>query len=404
MSLARLSVTSQRRVSDDGGHLLSATPHTVTVTTRCLIRHHFTSLCEFVTVCPQLIVNSSSSLPSANVTPHHALHRFPFTKPPTTSSLPTPILLTASTLSPLVASSLSPPLLRPSAPSPVPLLHAMSTHCVLRAVQYALVSLLCLLLLSCDVALSSAPHNHSSNITSSSLSHNMAPLNVRVVGDPMFSGLRGQQYQVHGVDGAIYNLISDSTVQVNSQFIFLSGPRPCPIIPSTGHLSVACFAHPGSYLSNLALRTNMDDRLVVEAGDAAAGFASVELNHQLLNVGDTATIHFADHTTGTVHRTSTHELYIVASLYQIDIDNSDSFINLRSVAIRADQWTTLRSEAPHGLLGQTWKVRGKGEGVIEGKVDDYMIEDDDLFGTQFMYNRFELSSSFVNQLSQQLTA
>ena len=213
------------------------------------------------------------------------------------------------------------------------------------------------------------------------------------MGDPQFSGLRGQQYQVHGIDGAVYNLITDSSLQLNSEFIFLTGPRPCPVMPSTGQRSAACFLHDGSYLSNLALRTNMDDRLLVEAGDAEGGFVTVEVNGLPLSVGGTETIRFADASTGSIHRVSSHEMYLVAGLYQIDVDNSDGFLNLRSVAIRGGEWAAIKQQAPHGLLGQTWRLRRKGEGVIEGRVDDYQIQDDDVFGTAFAHNRFTMVSA-----------
>ena len=49
-----------------------------------------------------------------------------------------------------------------------------------------------------------------------------------VTGDPQFVGLRGQSFQVHGVDGAVYNIISDASMQLNSRFTFLEGPRPLP--------------------------------------------------------------------------------------------------------------------------------------------------------------------------------
>ena len=224
--------------------------------------------------------------------------------------------------------------------------------------------------------------------SSSSPSSSSSTGSGRVVGDPVFSGLRGQQYQVHGIDGEVYNLISDASVQLNSLFTFLSGPRPCPILPSTGQQSAACFTHDGSYLGNLALRTNADDRLLVEGGDASSGFASVELNGQQLGVGDQAPLHFVDYPTGLVHRISTHELSIVASLYKIDVDNSDAFVNLRSLAILDGQWAALKRAAPHGLLGQTWKVKGPSESVIDGRVDDYVIGDEDEFGTSFVYNKF----------------
>ena len=226
----------------------------------------------------------------------------------------------------------------------------------------------------------------SSSSSSSSTGHG------GIVGDPLFSGLRGQQYQVHGIDGAVYNLISDSQLQLNSEFVFLTGPRPCPRMPShPQQRSAACFVHDGSYLSNLALRTNMDDRLLVEAGDAKGGFQSVEVNGLPLAVGESETLRFADHSTGSVHRTSTHELHIVAGLYQVDVDNSDAFLNLRSVAIRNGDWAAIKREAPHGLLGQTWQLRRKGEGVIEGRVDDYQIQDDNVIGDSFLMNKFALA-------------
>ena len=42
-----------------------------------------------------------------------------------------------------------------------------------------------------------------------------------VSGDPSFCGLRGQLFQVHGLDGGVYNLISDAAFNLNSRFTFL---------------------------------------------------------------------------------------------------------------------------------------------------------------------------------------
>jgi hypothetical protein len=210
-----------------------------------------------------------------------------------------------------------------------------------------------------------------------------------VRGDPQFSGLRGQSYQVHGIDGAVYNLISDIHLQLNSQFVFLTGPRPCPVIPSTGRPSVACFAHAGSYLANLALRTSADDRLIVQSGSASDGLALVSLNNHQLEVGDNVTLSFASGGLGYVAYLSSHEVDIRAGLFSLEVENSDSFLNLRSVVVRRDQWMGLQQGRTHGLLGQTWHLR-KGQSVIEGKVDDYLLESEDLFGTDFVYNRFPL--------------
>ena len=48
------------------------------------------------------------------------------------------------------------------------------------------------------------------------------PSGGQVVGDPQFVGLRGQNYQVHGVAGEIYSIVSDADLQYNSRFVFLS--------------------------------------------------------------------------------------------------------------------------------------------------------------------------------------
>ena len=207
------------------------------------------------------------------------------------------------------------------------------------------------------------------------------------MGDPQFAGLRGQDYQVHGVDGGIYNIISDKYMQLNSKFVFLTGPRPCPMIPTTGQKSVACFHHPGSYLGNLALLTSAGDRVLIESGPSERGLSTVEVNGERLIMGDNVTIAVANGQVGYVHYLSTHEVTLVAGLFEIEVENSDSFLNLRSAIVRTSKWQQLIDEKAHGLLGQTWNLR-KGKSAIEGKVDDYLLESADLYGSDFMYNRF----------------
>lgn len=50
-----------------------------------------------------------------------------------------------------------------------------------------------------------------------------------VSGDPQFSGFLGQQYQIHGVDGLVYNIISDPILQFNARFTFLE-KGTCPVV------------------------------------------------------------------------------------------------------------------------------------------------------------------------------
>ena len=89
-------------------------------------------------------------------------------------------------------------------------------------------------------------------------------------GDPQLVGLLGQSFQVHGIDGAVYSLISHEEAAVNSRFAFLDGPRPCPNKPhvwAQGEqpIAITCWSHEGSYLSELEVFTP-DARLLVRPG------------------------------------------------------------------------------------------------------------------------------------------
>jgi hypothetical protein len=69
-----------------------------------------------------------------------------------------------------------------------------------------------------------------------------------ITGDPQFIGFRGQDFQVHGVPGTIYSLVSTATLQENARFIFL-GTGECP-----AHLPKAeCWTHAGTYLGEIGI-------------------------------------------------------------------------------------------------------------------------------------------------------
>lgn len=210
-----------------------------------------------------------------------------------------------------------------------------------------------------------------------------------MIGDPQFMGLRGQSFQVHGIDGGIYNIISDPNFQFNSRFRFLEGPRPCPVIPSTNELSRGCWSHPGSYVTELGLITTDGSTLFIGAGSSAEGFAQITLHNRELEIGDIRRLGFANpDIQGMVIVNNTHELTIEAAYYTLVIENNDGFLNIRRVSVKPMYWSLLSS---HGLLGQTWRNKRYPHGKIkdiEGDVDDYLIDDNNLFGDRFMYNRF----------------
>ena len=55
---------------------------------------------------------------------------------------------------------------------------------------------------------------------------------------------------------------------------------------------------------------------------------------------------------------------------------------------RAPTW----ARTSHGLLGQTHNAKTYATALkyIAGEVDDYVIADSDIFGTDFVYNQFQL--------------
>ena len=202
-----------------------------------------------------------------------------------------------------------------------------------------------------------------------------------VTGDPQFVGLRGQSYQVHGMDGAVYNLITESNTQVNSRFVFLTEGE-CPTVDGKVN-SVGCWSHPGSYMGELSFQAVVDGKLhaaLVTSGDAKKGFASVQMDGKSLKAGETVSFGAFSLT-----YTNSHSAYITLDNYNIDLSNSDKFLNLALIA--KVPLSQLRS---HGLIGQTHSTKTYKNTVkyVEGEVDDYIVTDDDVFGTSFPFNKF----------------
>ena len=198
-----------------------------------------------------------------------------------------------------------------------------------------------------------------------------------VVGDPQFVGLRGQSFQVHGVDGQVYNLIvdKDAGMRLNARFSFLTKGR-CPATANP----INCWSHPGSYLSEIGLWTAAGDRLVIVAGDYKTGFSSVTLNDAAVKAGAKAVQGKALR----VVYTSAFSLHLTVGNFELVLENSDGFVNL--VTVEVQQWSKLRST--HGLLGQTWRTSApKGLDVkeVEGRIDDYAEADNELLGGRFLY-------------------
>jgi hypothetical protein len=111
----------------------------------------------------------------------------------------------------------------------------------------------------------------------------------------------------------------------------------------------------------------------------------VQLNDAELSIGQEITA--ADLR---VTKQSAHRLTIRVSAFELQLENSDRFVNL--VSVRRLPGHSLHS---HGLLGQTWtSPRSAAHEVpcIEGWIDDYVEANNELLGRALLYQRITADS------------
>ena len=209
-----------------------------------------------------------------------------------------------------------------------------------------------------------------------------------VTGDPQFVGVRGQTFQVHGLAGAVYNLITGRRLQVNARFVFLSQGE-CP--ESDGVVEDACWSHAGSYVGQMSFQAVVEGAVhsaLVVAGAARTGFARVEVDGAVLGIGDAVSSGSSARAAFSVARTSSHHVHVHTEQFDFELASSDRFVNHK---VRVN--VPLSELSTHGLLGQTHarasKESHRRSRHFEGDVDDYAEADRDIFGSKFTYNRFK---------------
>jgi len=198
-----------------------------------------------------------------------------------------------------------------------------------------------------------------------------------VVGDPQFVGLKGQEFQVHGVDGQVYNLISDIHTQVNSKFVFLSNGK-CPIVNGEKQ-SEGCWTHRGSYLGEIGIKTSTGLQYYLKAGSADTGFEIIKINNSELKVGQEL---------NGCKFVNSHRVEIETENYTFIFENSDNFIN-QKVSVKDSQ--KLEQDGCHGLLGQTIHGKVYNDNTIKyiaGDVSHYIVNNNEIFGDDYAFNLF----------------
>jgi hypothetical protein len=210
-----------------------------------------------------------------------------------------------------------------------------------------------------------------------------------IVGDPQIIGMQGQDFQVHGIPDEIFNMITYPNLQVNARFVYLSS--------GVCHDNfTACFAHPGTYISEEGIRLGAD-KIHVVAGSFKKGL-TVSVNGKKVSEKKTSV------KLGSVEMVNHRRVVVNTPIMTITISNSDKFLNQETALIDQKLLSlgserqvlkdgeSFHSEVPlHGLQGQTWRNVEYPSGLdYEGSISDYHVTSGNLYGTEFTFNQFKL--------------
>ena len=232
---------------------------------------------------------------------------------------------------------------------------------------------------------------------------------------------------VDGEAGAVYGLLSDAAVVINSRFIHVGGehihcPQTLAVTDST--LSTFCTNHTGTYIGEVGIRTSAGDHVVVSAGTLQEGFASVVVNGHPL-VGDS--FHSSDQSSasplaGLVHqqqsrarlmrgalqsllgveegkevgggdaavslsvqRLSPRAVHISAGLYSVTLHNMDHYLDIAQLNV-TDWSSLLHAAQPEGIIGRTWEAAVR-LALTDEEVNSYKEKDGNLVGCRMQQQK-----------------
>lgn len=226
-------------------------------------------------------------------------------------------------------------------------------------------------------------------------------------GDPHFIGFCANvptcRYDFHGERDRVFAIVSDQNLQLNARFVG-ADLRPEKMFKT--YIGAVGLRLPSSLLRVECDRD--DERHIIELD----GSELPALTIRSFETPDGP---------ATVSRDDQDRVSIDLPRYFFKLrfsssSHSSCHINMRAnyrAAIRADSSLLQRpgSKTPHGVLGQTadsnrefpsFGTGPQGEGMVEGSWQDYLIANDNLFGTQFTFTRWAppdmaVSSSFVGE-------
>ena len=217
-----------------------------------------------------------------------------------------------------------------------------------------------------------------------------------VKGDPAFIGFLGQEFQVHGVDKYVYNIVSTNTLQFNTRFIYMGkGRTTLKSLPSLPALYTKPWTHEGNYMGEVGIQLGSVDQLYLNPGVWEKGWKQVNLNgkHILSEVGKQYSV---SDDGSYVFIKSTHEILVHTKQFDLVLVNADNFFNIEATLnLAVDK---VNPNLVDGLLGHTAHTRTAKRFPVHD-LDDYSVEHttNDLWSNEFNMNKFQLKQTAAKQ-------
>lgn len=199
-------------------------------------------------------------------------------------------------------------------------------------------------------------------------------------GDPHFHGFDGSTYDFQGMPGHVFNIISDSTLQVNAKFV----ESPVDHRTFMGRFGIRIGGdHIFMDANTQEVRVNgfpvAEDESVELVSDLAKGIVTHFHHHVMITLGGYRFGIFRRKHTGGYHLDLTSEI--------------NSFSNPHGILGQTAQYLTKGEEAqPQRLRAKKDGKKENSDGFLEGKAEDYLVADG-LFGSEFTFNRFGKKAS-----------
>ena len=248
------------------------------------------------------------------------------------------------------------------------------------------------------------------------------PASANVLGDPQFSGFYGQNFQVHGIPGLHYNLLSLPDLQLNSRFTFMTqrdsmrwhdmktarishekqrlrmlaanSMQKSTLVNVTSQFALPvtkAWSHSGTYLSEVGIKLASGHRVYLRAGGFMQGIQQMTVDGVSLSLTESVRLPTgSDGAEVSVTLATPHVVKLTHPSFILSFVNSDGFFNLEGGQLTSE----LPVGSMDGLLGQTadaaWQP-STSQIQREHQIFDYLIDsdkEDAIWSSDFVRSKF----------------